>query len=203
MPSRTSTPAIRIVLITIGLATLAWALGVVVFGTVDLITQLTTHTIRPTMYWALDQYRFTDEGDGRSGVKISGDGGGVTTAVTGVSRGTIGIYAAATIVRLLIELALGALAVTLIQRFRSGRPFVGAAWRLVAATSVAVLALGIVSQLLAWWSRLAIIADAGGITFSKAFVFDPLTVTIGLTLALVAIAFRVGEHLQHETEGLI
>ena len=61
----------------------------------------------------------------------------------------------------------------------------------------------VVSQLLAWWSRVAIIHDAGGMRFSTAFEFDPLTVTIGLRLTLVALAFRVGERLQRDSEGLI
>jgi hypothetical protein len=84
---------------------------------------------------------------------------------------------------------------------------------LLFAVSIATLAwaFGVVvfgsgvSQLLAWWSRVAIIHDAGGIRFSTAFEFDPLTVTIGLTLTLtlVALAFRVGEGLQQDSEGLI
>ncbi|HMH58711.1 MAG TPA: hypothetical protein VK537_05980 [Galbitalea sp.] len=203
MSTRSSTRTVRILLFAVSVATLAWVLGAVVFGTVDLATQLANHTIRPTMYWATDQVRFTDQGDGQSGVDISGEGGAVTTSVTGVSTSTIAIFAAATIVRLLIQLVLGVLALMLLGRLRSGRPFAKAAWRLVAALSVVVLAFAIISQLLAWWSRLAIIRDAGGDTFSTAFVFDPLTVTIGLTLALVALAFRFGEQLERDAEGLV
>lgn len=203
MSTRSSARTVRILLLAVSVATLAWALGAVVFGVVDLATQLANSTIRPTMYWATDEVRFTDQGDGRSGVDISGEGGSVTTSVTGVSTGTIAIFAAASIVRLLIQFTLGALALMLLERLRSGRPFGKAAWRLVAALSVVVLAFAIVSQLLAWWSRLAIIKDAGGVTFSTAFVSDPLTVTIGLTLALVALAFRVGEQLERDTAGLV
>ncbi len=203
MNTQTSVSIGRVLLFAVSIATLAWALGVVVFGSVDLITQLANHTIRPTMYWTPHLVQFTDQGDGKSGVDIAGDGGSITTSVTGVSGQTVAIYFAATSATLLIQLALGAVALALLVRLRSGRPFGNAAWRLVAAASIVVLTLGVVSQLLAWWSRIAIIHDAGGMRFSTAFEFDPLSVTIGLTLALVAIAFRVGERLQRDSEGLI
>lgn len=194
----------RALLLILAAGTLAYALGVVVFGAVDLAAQLTNGDIRPTMYWSSDQYRFTDTGDGHSGVQIAGGTGGpIATTVTGASGGTVAIYVASTIVGLLAELALGLLAVRLLSRLRSGRPFDRSAWRDVAASSAALLVLGIVSQLLAWWSRVAVIADAGGITFSTSFVFEPLTVTIGLALGLVALAFRSGERLQRDNEGLV
>ena len=193
----------RILLFIITIVTLVWALGVLVFGTVDLISQLAQHTLRPTMYYDYDFYSFVDTGDGLSRIRIAGEGGAVVTAITGVSVWPTVLYAASVIVRLLIQLALGALALGLLERLRSGRPFGDAAWRRVAALSITVLAFGIASQLIAWWARLAILAEAHGQHFSTAFVFEPLTVTVGLALVLVAVAFRVGERLQRETEGLI
>ena len=92
------------------------------------------------------------------------------------------LFFAVSIAILAWALALGAAGLSLLGHLRSGRPFGNAAWRLVAAASSVVLTLGVVSQLLAWWSRVAIIHDAGGIRFSTAFEFDPLTVTRGMTL---------------------
>ncbi|MDP9026621.1 MAG: hypothetical protein M3N46_03580 [Actinomycetota bacterium] len=196
-----SRPA-RILLLVLTLGTLAYALGVVVFGVIDLITQLATGDIRPTMYWSDNIYLFQDDGDG-SGVHISGLGGSVGAIVRGISAGTTAIYIASTLVGLLTQFALGALALRMLSRLRAGRPFDRSAWRDVAASSIAVLAVGVVSQLLAWWSRVAVIRESGGDRFSTAFVFDPLTVTVALALAIVAIAFRWGERLQRETEGLV
>jgi hypothetical protein len=194
----------RALLLILSAATIAYALGVVVFGVIDLITQLANGDIRPTMYWASDGFRFTDTGDGHSGVQIAGGTGGpIATTVTGVSAGTIAIYVVATLFGLLAQLTLGVFALRLLRRLRSGHPFGSSAWRDVAATSGALLAIGVISQLLAWWSRVAVIADAGGGTFSTGFVFEPLTVTIGLALALVAVAFRTGERIQRDTEGLV
>jgi hypothetical protein len=194
----------RALVLVLTAGTVAYALGAIVFGIVDLITQLANGDIRPTMYWATDSYRFTDTGDGHSGVQIAGGTGGpITTTVTGASAGTVAIFVLATVVGLLAQLALAVFAVRLLERLRAGHPFARSAWRDVAATSAALLLLGVVSQLLAWWSRVAVITDAGGGTFSTAFVFEPLTVTIGLALALVAVAFRFGERLQRDTEGLV
>lgn len=203
MTALVSTRVARVTLFILSVAALAWALGTFIFGTVDLVTQLAAHTIRPTMYWTHGYSQFTDEGDGHSGVKIAGYGGAITTSVTGVSAGTVAVFVAATIVKLLTQLVLGGLAITFLERLRSGRVFDNATWRLVAAASASVLAIGVVSQLLAWWSRVAIVDDAGGGSFSKVFVFDPLTITIGLTLALVAFAFRAGEKLRADTVGLV
>jgi len=194
----------RVLVLILIAGTVAFALGAIVFGVVDLITQLANGDIRPTMYWATDQYRFTDTGDGRSGVQIAGGTGGpITTTVTGASGGTVAIYVVATAVGLLAQLALAVFALRLLGRLRAGSPFARSAWRDVAGTSAMLLVLGVVGQLLAWWSRVAVIADAGGRTFSTQFVFEPLTVTLGLALALVAVAFWFGERLQRDTEGLI
>jgi hypothetical protein len=192
----------RIVLLALTLGTLVYALGVVVFGVADLVIQLASGEIRPTMYWSDNTYLFQDDGDG-SGMHVSGLGGSVSALVRGASVGATVLYAAAMLVGLLTQFALGALALRMLSRFRAGRPFDRSAWRDVAASSIAVLAVGVLSQLLAWWSRISIISESGGSRFSSAFVFEPLTVTIALALALVAVAFRFGERLQRDTEGLI
>lgn len=200
--STTAFRAGRILLLILTLGTLAYALGVVVFGVVDLVTQLASGDIRPTMYWADNIYQFQDDGDG-GGMHISGLGGSVSAIVTGASPGTTALYIATTLVGLMTQFALGALALRMLSRFRAGRPFDRSAWRDVAASSIAVLGVGVASQLLAWWSRVAVIGESGGSRFSTGFVFEPLTVTVALALALVAVAFRFGERLQRDTEGLV
>jgi len=203
MTTVTSSRVGRAVLLALSAGTVVYALAVVVFGIVDLVVQLSTGEIRPTMYWSKNVYLFTDDGDGTNGVHISGVGGSVGAIIIGASPTTVAIYVTATVVGLLTQVALGALAIRMVARLRTGRPFDRSASRDVGASSIVVLALGITSQLLDWWARLAVIAQSGGGRFSTEFVWEPLTVTIGLTLAIVAFAFRSGEQLQRETEGLI
>ncbi|NEN07812.1 hypothetical protein G3T36_18305 [Diaminobutyricibacter tongyongensis] len=193
----------RIILYVLSLGTLVYALGIVVFGVVALATQLAAGTIRPTMYWSEGQMQFTDTGDGTSGILIAGQGGAVVSSITGVSSSTVALYVTATLVTLLAQLALGVLALLLLKRLRSDRPFADSTWRIVAGSSVAVLTFGIVGQLLAWWTRVAVISESGGSNFSTSFVFEPLTVAITLSLALVAVAFRAAERLQYDSDGLV
>lgn len=200
--STTASRVGHVLLLTLTLGTLVYALGVVIFGVADLVTQLASGDIRPTMYWSNNIYQFQDDGNG-TGMHISGLGGSVSAIVTGASPGTVALHIAATLVGLTTQLALGVLALRMLGRFRAGRPFDRSAWRDVAASSIAVLAVGVASQLLAWWTRVAVITESGGARFSTAFVFEPLTVTVALALALVALAFRFGERLQHDTEGLV
>lgn len=199
----TSAVARNATLVLVGVI-LTYALGVIVFGVIALAAQLAAGRISPTLYWNSDQFSFTSEGFEGSHVQIAGAGGGVVTNVTGASGGTVAVYVLATVVGMLTQAALAVLALRLVQRIRAGRPFAGAAWREVAALSAILLGLGVTTQLLNWWTRVAVLADAHGSTsFSTAFVFEPLTVTIGLALALVAVAFRYGERLQRDTSGLV
>jgi hypothetical protein len=63
--------------------------------------------------------------------------------------------------------------------------------------------LGIASQLVGWWARVVILNEMDSVQFSRGFTFDPAVVTAGLAVALVAVAFRYGERLQRDTEGLV
>jgi hypothetical protein len=203
MNSDTTNRLGRGLLVVLSAATIVYVLGVVVFGIADLASQLAAHDIRITMYWAPGEFSYSDDGDGHSGVKIAGVGGAADTVVTGISGSVIALHVVSTAVGLLTQVALGVLAYRLLLRLRAGRPFGNSAWREVAISSVVVLGIGIASQLLAWWDRVAVNLQSGGLMFSNAFVFEPLTVTIGLTLALIAVAFRTGERMQRDTEGLV
>ncbi len=193
----------RAFLVALSAGTIVYVLFVIVFGTIDLVTQLAVHNIRLTMYWAPGEFSYSDDGNGHSGVKIAGVGGAADSVITGLSGAVVAIHVVSAVVGMLTQVALAVLAYRMLLRLRSGRPFGNAAWREVAISSVVVLGLGLASQLLAWWDRVAVNTESGGIMFSNAFEFEPLTVTIGLTLAIVAVAFRTGERLQRETEGLI
>jgi hypothetical protein len=193
----------RALLVVLSAGVIVYVLGVVVFGVADLVAQLSAHDIRLTMYWAPGEFSYSDDGNGHSGVKIAGVGGAAETVITGISGSVVALHVVSTVVGMLTQLALGVLAYRMLLRLRAGTPFGNAAWREVAVSSVVVLGLGIASQLLAWWDRVAVNMQSGGIMFSNAFVFEPLTVTIGLTLALIAVAFRTGERMQRDTEGLV
>jgi hypothetical protein len=193
----------RGVLVVLSAGTVVYALGVIVFGIVDLVTQLANGDLRVLMYWAPGEFSYQNADGGPNGVQVSGQGGQADTIVTGLSTPTLVLGSIAAAVGMLTQAALAILAVRMLGRLQRGRPFDRAAWREVALSSGVILGLGVASQLLAWWVRAAVVTESGGTMFSTAFMFEPLTVTIGLTLAIVAAAFRSGARLQRDAEGLV
>ena len=194
----------RTVLLVLSALTVAWVLGVVVFGLVALVTQLANGDIQPLMYWRTGYTSFTVDSNLGGTVQMGGQGGSTVITATGASAGTVAIYVAATVVGMLTQVALGLLGLRMVSRLRAGLPFNRGAWREVVTLSVAVLGLGIAAQLLGWWSRVALIADSKGTeAFSTSFVPEPLTIALGLAVLLVGVAFRFGEQLQADNDGLV
>ena len=196
--------AMRALLLLLTAAALTYVLGVVVFGVVALVTQLTNGVIQPTMYWTSEYSRFTVDSNPGGTVQMAGEGGSTIITATGASASTVVLYVASVITGMLAQLALGVLALRIFTRLRTGAPFQRAAWREAATISCAVLVLGIAGQLLSWWTRVALLSDTNGVTsFTTAFVPEPLTLALGFALALVAVAFHFGEKLQADTAGLV
>lgn len=195
----------RVGLVALSALTIGWALGVILFGIVDIVTQLAAGQVRVTMLWNSNDFRFTDTGDGRPGAPqiFGGTGGPIDTTITGLSASAVAVHVLARIAALLPQLVLALVAVRLIRRLLAGRVFARAAARDAAVAAIALLAIGTISQMLAWWSRVVIVDESGGGTFSRRFDFDPLAVTGGLVLLLVAAVFRIGERIQRDTEGLV
>jgi len=181
-----------------------WIAGVLVLSVVDLAFQLSSGVIRTTLFWNGDNARFTDTGDGSPGAPfISGAGGPVLVSVAFLSTPVVVLHAITTIVALLPQVTLGIVAVRVISRVTRGAVFVGPAAREATIAATALLALGTVGAFLAWVERLAIREASGSLTFDPVFSIDPLIVTGALVLFLVAAAFRSGQRLQREVDGLV
>jgi hypothetical protein len=194
----------RIALTVVGVTTVLWAAAVVVAGGSDKFGHLAAGRIRMAMYWEPGGYQFTTYGFDGSPIRISGDDGGSVVTVVGASDAATAVSAAAAVIGLLIPAALGVFALRLLLRLRAAEPFRDAAWKDVAAVGAVLVVLGLGGQLLDWWSRVAVIAEANGLTsFSTSFHFDPMTITVGLMLALVAVVFRYGEQLQRDVDGTV
>jgi hypothetical protein len=194
----------RLLLLVLTVLTLIWVLGTLVFTVVDLVTQIANGTITTTVYQREGLWSFQDTGDGRPGAPvIAGGAGPVAVSITGLSGSAIALHLIVVIVDLLPQLALGVVALRLFGRMMRDAPFAGPLAREATIASIALLAIAIVGAFLGWVERVVIDAESGSGGFTSTFAIDPLLITAGLVLLLVAAVFRSGERLQRETEGLV
>ena len=197
--------AARAAIVTLLGVVLAVCLGVVVFGTVELAMQIASGTTFIGLHVRPDGLPFGFEGP--VGVETLGRETILESAVTGLSAGATAIGTAAGAARILTWLVLGLATFTLLRGIRVRRAFDRGVVRHVAMAGVALLVLGTVAQLLGWWATNAALDEFGvennAWVYLRELEFHPLTLAVGLTLLLAALAFRAGERLQRDAEGLI
>jgi hypothetical protein len=141
---------------------------------------------------------------GTNGMQIIGRADTVSVFIPGLSGGSLALKYFGDLLGVIAQFALATCAVALGRGLLRGQPFSRAATRGALAAAVALLVVGVLAQVVAWLARVAILNEAGSYDFSRtAFTFDPLLVTVGLALVLVVGAFRAGERLQRDTEGLV
>jgi hypothetical protein len=104
---------------------------------------------------------------------------------------------------MLPQVALGVVAVRLLRRLLRDAPFAGPLAREAAIAAVALLSIAMVGAFLGWIERIVIGAESGSTGFTPVFAIEPLLVTSGFVLLLVAAVFRSGERLQRDTDGLV
>jgi hypothetical protein len=197
--------AFRAGILTLLTVVLVTCLAVVVSGVVNLVTQLAQGSTFITLYARPEGWPFGIAGPG--GVPTSGHETALTFAVTGLSPGANAVCGAAIVLGLLSWVVVGLSALSLLRGIRRGRPFARGIVRQVAIAGIALLVLGTATQLVGWWATSAVIDEFGvnnnAWVYLRGLDFQPLTVGVGLTLLLAAVAFRAGMRLQHETDGLI
>jgi hypothetical protein len=199
-----STSPRRIGLLTLTVLALIWVLGTLVFTTVDLITQASSGVITTTLYEKDGMWSFQDTGDGRADAPvIAGGAGPVQVSVSGLSPSAVVLHLIVMMLGMLPQVALGVIAIRLLRRLLREAPFAGPLAREAAVAAVALLAIAIAGGFLGWIERMLIGAESGSSTFISVFVIEPLLVTAGLVLLLVAAVFRTGERLHRDTEGLV
>jgi hypothetical protein len=131
---------------------------------------------------------------------------GIVAALWSLGSATFGIplHGSALIVIALANLILAAAAYVLARGLLRGLPFSRLMSRQLFASAVGLLVIAIVGQLLTWWGAILAIASSPNLAYlSPQPPIDPLMITIALALILIAGAFRYGERLQRETEGLV
>jgi hypothetical protein len=197
--------AFRAGILTLLAVVLVTCLAVVVTGIVSLVSQLAQGSTFITLRARPEGWPFGIAGPG--GVPVNGHETALTFAVTGLSPAVNAVCATAIVLGLLIWVVVGLSALSLLRGIRRGRPFERGVVRQVAVAGIALLVLGTASQLVGWWATNAVIDEFGVNNNAWVYVreldFQPLTVGVGLTLLLAAVAFRAGTRLQRETDGLI
>ena len=205
----TSLPPVRLAgraaLVTLLAVVLAVSLGIVVVGTVDLVLQIANGTAFIPLRGQPEALAFTFPGPG--GVVTHGSETVIVSAITGLSAGTTAISTAAGAAGILTWVVVGLAVLTLLRGIRTRRAFVRGVVHQVTVAGIVILALGTAAQLLGWWAANAALdelTDANNEwAYVRDFEFQPLTVAVGLTLLLTGLAFRAGERLQRDAEGLI
>lgn len=197
--------AFRAGIVTLLAVVLFICLAAVVTQTVNLVGQILDGTTFVTLRARPEGWPFGIPGPG--GVPADGRETALTFAVTGLSAGAIAICNAAIALGILAWAVVGLGALNLLRGIRRGRPFERGIVRQVAIAGIALLVLGTATQLVGWWASNAVIDEFGVNNNAWVYLrepdFQPLTLAVGLTLLLTALAFRTGTRLQRDAEGLV
>jgi hypothetical protein len=207
MTTTSSNPrlAFRAGIVTLLAIVLFICLAAVVSQTVNLIGQIVGGTTFVTLRARPEGWPFGIARPG--GVTADGHETALTFGVTGLSIGADVICDAAIVLGILTWVVVGFATLNLLRGIRRARPFERRVVRQIAIAGIALLVLGTASQLVGWWATNAVIDEFGennnAWVYLRDLDFQPLIVAVGLTLLLVALAFRVGTRLQRDTEGLV
>jgi len=137
-------------------------------------------------------------------------GGGYETAaveVFGLNVGSRVLLAAAAVVGTLATVFVALTIAYLCQRLRRGDPFVSTLSRATFAASLTLMIGGVFGQGLsiaaAWLASDELNAARHSNEFIPGGPADYTPVIAGIVLGVIAAAFRVGERMQRDTEGLV
>jgi hypothetical protein len=124
-----------------------------------------------------------------------------------LSQNVLALATAASLAQILTQAALAALAALVAWRLLHPRPFRRSLSTLTTIGGAVVLLGGILAQGLGAFTHALAVTELNGSPvrgfWPFAGTFDPSFMAVGVVLVLVGLAFRHGEHLQHDTEGLI
>lgn len=197
--------AFRAGIVTLLAVVLFVCLATVVSQTVNLVGQILGGTTFVTLRARPEGWPFGIAGPGQ--VPAEGRETALTFAVTGLSTGADVLCNATIVLGILAWVVVGLAALNLLRGIRRRRPFERGIVRQVAIAGIALLVLGTATQLVGWWALNAVIDEFGvnnnAWVYLRDLDFQPLTLAVGLTLLLAAVAFRTGTRLQRDTEGLV
>lgn len=195
----------RVTLLVLVGGSAIYALAAGVFGITEIVVQAIYGQAVMTLHWAAEGEAgfgfFTTVGV--HGSTISGNLESARVGVNHLTGFALTLKAIGDGLGVLAQVALALCAAGVGRALLRGRPFSRNVTRNAIIAAVSLLGLGIASQLVGWWARVVILNEMDSVQFSRGFTFDPAVVTAGLAVALVAVAFRYGERLQRDTEGLV
>jgi hypothetical protein len=195
-------PRGRIALLVVGILAALWALGSAIFAIAQAVTEAASGTITLQLTTTPGYTTFGIPLPG--GATATGTDAVDNVAIPGLDPAPIIVHTAALVVIALAHLVLAATAYVLARGLLRGVPFTRRMSRQLFASAAALLLIAIVGQLLTWWGSALAIASTPNLGYlSPLPPIDPLMITITIALILIAGAFRYGERLQRETEGLV
>lgn len=181
-----------------------YAGGALLWGVFGLVGMLANETVPVTQPVSLDVTALATDGP------ASVSGGETTFAelsLTGLSMVARLLLGGGTLILALVQVLIAIAVIALCRQLLAGRPFVPALGRLLAAVAVVVLAGGMIGQALYGFGNFQVAtelnADPIGTEFPMMMHLDSTPFVVGIVVALIATAFRVGERLQTETDGLV
>lgn len=172
-----------------------------VFGFIQTLTTDGVAIVQPVSIFLNDV-----ETDGRASV-ASGETTTAEMTVDGLSMTARLLLGSGTLLLILVQVMIAIAIVVLCRQLLDGRPFVTALRRLIGALAVVVLVGGMFGQALYGFGNFQVAtelnSDPIGSEFPMMMHIDSTPFIVGFSLALVAMAFSIGERLQRETEGLV
>ena len=200
LSSRLDTGALRVFSV-LGVLFAGGALIWGVFAFVDTLTSDAVPVSQPVSLPVADV-----DTDGSASI-AAGETTVAELSVTGLSMAARLLLGSGTLLLTLVQVLIAVAVVVLCRQLLAGRPFVRALGRLISVVAVAVLAGGMIGQALYGFGNLQVAAELNddpiGTAFPMMMSLDSTPFVVGIVLALLAMAFSIGERLQRETDGLI
>lgn len=177
------------------------ALIIGVFGFIQTLTSDSVAVTQPVSIFLADV-----DTDGQASI-ARGETTAAEMTVDGLSTTARLLLGGGTLLLILVQVMIAIAIVVLCRQLLDGRPFVTALRRLIGALAVVVLVGGMFGQALYGFGNFQVATELNtdpiGSEFPLMMYIDSTPFIVGFVLALVAMAFSIGERLQRETEGLV
>lgn len=205
MPSQTSIPPRKTDAVTIASAITAaclaafWGIAVTIIGAIGAVNTLTADAV------TIPQPVSVDITPGPSGSLhiLEGTYRTADIVVSGVSDAVRALLLSSMILDVIMQLAVVFGVIMLCIALGRGRPFMPAMVRTLVFMAFALVICGMLSSGLLGFANMEVADALGREDFPMMAELDFTSAIVGVALALVATAFKVGERLQRDTEGLI
>lgn len=178
--------------------------GALLWGVFAFVGMLTNETVPVTQPISLDVTGIAT--DGPASV-AGGDTTFAEVSLAGLSTAARLLLGGGTLILALVQVLIAIAVVALCRQLLAGRPFVPALGRLLEAVAIVVLAGGMIGQALYGFGNFQVASELNtdpiGSGFPLTMHLDSTPFVVGIVIALLATAFKIGERLQRDTDGLV